>query len=60
MLAMGRGWRLRASLGMERADSIYFGDGPEPKRTGQIVLAGVTEEGTTTVKWALQREARGG
>ena len=58
MLARGGGWRLRANLDMELADSIYFGDGPEPKRTSQIVLAGVTEEGTTTVKWALQREAR--
>ncbi len=58
MLAKGRGWRLRARLAMELADSIYLAAGPEPKRTGQIVISGVTREGTTTVKWALQREAR--
>ncbi len=57
-LAKGGGWRLRANQPMELADSIYFSAGPEPKRTSQIVIPGVTQEGTTTVKWALQRETR--
>ncbi len=55
-LPRGGGWRLRADAAMELADSIYFSDGPEPRRTGQIVIAGITEQGTTTVKWALHRE----
>ncbi len=56
-LPKGGGWRLRADAAMELADSIYFSDGPEPRRTGQIVIAGITEQGETTVKWALRREA---
>lgn len=58
-LPKGGGWRLRCSEPMEIADSIYFTDSPEPKRTRQIVVAGVTGDGETTVKWALRRERRG-
>ncbi len=50
------GWRLRCSESLTLADSIYFEDAPEPRRTSQIVVSGVTGEGATTVKWALRRE----
>jgi uncharacterized heparinase superfamily protein len=52
------GWRLRCSEPLTIAESIYFEDAPEPRRTSQITVSGVTLEGTTTVKWALQREAK--
>jgi uncharacterized heparinase superfamily protein len=52
------GWRLRCSEPLTLTESIYFEDSPEPRRTNQIVVSGVTADGTTTVKWALQREAR--
>lgn len=58
-LPKGGGWRLRCSEPMEIADSIYFGNAAEPKRTRQIVVAGVTGDGVTTVRWALRRERRG-
>ena len=50
------GWRLRCSESLALAESIYFEDAPEPRRTSQIVVSGVTGEGATTVKWALRRE----
>lgn len=52
------GWRLRCSEPLALAESIYFEDAPEPRRTSQIVVSGVTAEGATTVKWALRRETR--
>jgi uncharacterized heparinase superfamily protein len=52
------GWRLRCSEPLAIADSIYFEDAPEPRRSSQVVVSGVTGEGGTTVKWALRREAR--
>lgn len=55
-LARGGVWRLRGSQPMELAGSIYFERMPDPRRTSQIVIAGVTDDGTTTVKWALRRE----
>jgi uncharacterized heparinase superfamily protein len=51
-------WRLRANAPMEVTDSIYFEIAPEPKRTGQIVVAGNTGPESQTVKWALHREGR--
>jgi len=54
----GSGWRLSASAPMALADSIYFEAAPEPKRTVQIVIAGVSGAETGTVKWALRREDR--
>ena len=59
-LPKGSGWRLRASMAMEIADSIYFDGEAEPKRTGQIVVSGVTEAGATAINWALRREGPGG
>ena len=56
-LPQGGGWRFRAA-GAEMAleDSLYFGAAGEPKRMQQIVLNGVTVDGSTTVKWAFQKE----
>jgi uncharacterized heparinase superfamily protein len=53
-LPRGGGWRLRCSEPLVLSESIYFEDAPEPRRTGQIVISGVTGDGVTTVKWALQ------
>tara|TARA_B100001778_G_C18602294_1_gene637856 strand:- start:2187 stop:3827 length:1641 start_codon:yes stop_codon:yes gene_type:complete len=55
----GIGWRFftkGAILTVE--DSIYLGDGCNPRKTQQIVLTGRTKSNVkeTTVKWALQRE----
>jgi uncharacterized heparinase superfamily protein len=52
------GWRLRCSEPLALSESIYFEDAPEPKRTTQIAVSGVTVEGGTTVKWAFRRESR--
>lgn len=54
----GAAWRLRADAAMELVDSIYFESAPEPRRTGQIVIAGATGPETGVVKWALRREGR--
>jgi len=58
-LPRGGGWRLRSSELLALSESIYFEDAPEPRRTSQIVISGVTGDGATTVKWALRREAGG-
>ncbi len=58
-LRKGGGWRLRASAPIELTDSVYFEGSPEPKRSLQIVIPGVTDDDGTTVKWALQREGAG-
>jgi uncharacterized heparinase superfamily protein len=53
------GWRLRATgakLGIE--PSVYCPDGLVPKRSQQIVLSGVTEDGETLVKWSIRREKK--
>jgi uncharacterized heparinase superfamily protein len=57
-LTQGVGWRLRVS-GAEIAleDSVYLGDPDTVRRSTQIVLAGTTQDGRTTVKWALKRES---
>ncbi len=52
------GWRLRCSEALALGESIYFEDAPEPRRTRQIVVTGVTADGGTTVKWALRREGK--
>ncbi|MGL1400127.1 heparinase II/III domain-containing protein, partial [Vibrio parahaemolyticus] len=52
----GAGWRFRASgrhLGLE--DSIYFGDGVEPRRTLQILVSDRIGPEGAVVKWALTR-----
>ncbi len=54
----GDAWRLHANAPMELAESIYFEAAPEPRRTGQIVIAGQTAPGSDPIKWALRRERR--
>ncbi|MBI4184369.1 MAG: heparinase II/III family protein [Proteobacteria bacterium] len=53
----GAGWRLRADggrLGLQ--ESIYLGDGLNPKHCEQVTITGTTAgEGRTVVKWALGR-----
>jgi uncharacterized heparinase superfamily protein len=57
-LPRGGGWRLRCSEPLALAESIYFDDAPEPRRTSQIVISGVTGDGATAIKWALRSEAK--
>jgi len=52
------GWRLRCSEPLALTESIWFEDEPEPRRTSQIVISGVTGDSATTIKWALHREAK--
>jgi len=54
----GAAWKLRASgAEMALADSVYLGEPNQMRRTQQVVLNGITQAGTTAVKWALQRDA---
>ncbi|WP_252180967.1 heparinase II/III family protein [Azospirillum sp. B4] len=58
-LPSGAGWRLRLSggtVGLE--ESVYLGDGPEPRGTLQVTVRGETAPGGATVKWALRREKK--
>lgn len=59
-LPSGQGWRLRAAGGvLELAESIYLGQGEEPRRSQQIVITGATaDQGGAVVKWALRREKK--
>ncbi|MEE2722415.1 MAG: heparinase II/III family protein [Pseudomonadota bacterium] len=53
------GWRLRCSGGIASLqESIYLGDGGEPKRTEQIVISGASHQGDAQVKWALAKVTR--
>jgi len=53
----GAAWKLRASgAEIALADSVYLGQSDQIRRTQQVVLSGLTQAGTTTVKWALQRD----
>jgi uncharacterized heparinase superfamily protein len=59
-LGDGTGWRLRATgatLAFE--NSIYCADGLSPRRSQQVILTGITEDGETLVKWSLKREKKG-
>ncbi|MFV3074054.1 heparinase II/III family protein [Niveispirillum fermenti] len=56
-LPSGALWKFRAGgAGIETADSIYLGQGAEPRPTVQIVLRGITQLGETPVKWGFRRE----
>ncbi|HYD70644.1 heparinase II/III family protein [Azospirillum sp.] len=60
-LPSGAGWRLHAAGGLlELAESIYVGNGDEPRRTMQIVVTGHADANGATVKWALRRERKSG
>ena len=58
-LPSGQGWRLRAAGGtLEVQESLYAGGPGDPRRTAQLVVAGIAEPGTHRVKWALKREKK--
>jgi len=58
-LDKGGGWRLKAEgAAIDLDDSIYMGVAGDLRRSRQIVLSGEILDGVTTVKWALQREAK--
>ncbi|HYH21596.1 MAG TPA: heparinase II/III family protein [Azospirillum sp.] len=59
-LPSGAGWRLHAAGGLlELSESIYVGNGDEPRRTMQVVVTGHADANGATVKWALRRERKG-
>lgn len=59
-LGDGTGWRFRSdSEGVTLEDSVYFGDGAQPRRSSALVISGRTDGGgETTVRWAFRREKR--
>ncbi|MDD9900111.1 MAG: heparinase II/III family protein [Alphaproteobacteria bacterium] len=53
----GMGWRFSAGGRMlDMDESVYGGQGEEPRRTQQIIINGVTESDEDTVVWSLKRE----
>ncbi|HYD18140.1 MAG TPA: heparinase II/III family protein [Patescibacteria group bacterium] len=53
----GTGWRFHAQGGaLALEESVYAGEGETPRRTQQIVIAGMTQGGPTTIAWELRRE----
>lgn len=53
----GAGWRFQTKTGMlVLEDSIYLGEGTEPRKTKQLVIYGQTVEKKSKINWALQRE----
>lgn len=59
-LKSGRGWRFRvAGAELKLEESVYLGDGT-PRRSQQLVLAGLLDEGDVTVQWAFGQIDGGG
>lgn len=55
----GAAWRLRVSGGMlDVQESVYLGQGEEPRRTHQVVILGTSGVTPVTVKWALRRDRK--
>ena len=55
----GAGWLFRArGAAVALEPSVYLGRRGEVRRSQQIVLTGCTEDGETTVKWALHKQER--
>lgn len=55
----GAGWRFIHSGGlMTLEDSIYLGEGSEPRKTKQLVIYGQMQDDYAQVKWGLKREVR--
>lgn len=57
----GTGWRFKfaapgATLSMQ--ESIYMGRPSMPRRSQQIVVSGLTDQGATAIKWAFKREKK--
>lgn len=55
----GAGWRFIHSGGlMALEDSVYLGEGAEPRKTKQLVIYGRMEHDYARIKWGLKRETR--
>jgi len=53
----GSGWRFTHSGGaLSLEDSLYLGQGSEPRKTQQLVVRGYMDTDFARIKWALQRE----
>jgi uncharacterized heparinase superfamily protein len=53
----GSGWRMRIQGGdIALAESIYMGQYGQVRRSQQLVVLGMIDSDTTTVKWAFQKE----
>ncbi|MBV5335545.1 heparinase II/III-family protein, partial [bacterium] len=60
-LPVGGVWRLQVrGGGLELQDSIYLGQGEEPRPSLQVAISGWTGAEPVTVKWALRRERKPG
>lgn len=60
-LASGAVWRLHARGGdVTIQESVYMGQGEEPRPSSQVVVSGLTGAEPVTVKWALRRERKPG
>ena len=56
-LPSGIGWRFQNSAGLlTLEDSIYLGEGCEPRKTKQLVIFGQTSKKQSLIKWSFQRE----
>lgn len=57
-LPSGAGWRLQVEQGdLGQESSIYCGNA-SPRRTMQLRLSGMTQDGTTVINWVLMRERK--
>lgn len=53
----GSGWRMRIQgADIALAESIYMGQRGQVRRSQQLVVLGMIDSDTTTVKWAFQKE----
>jgi uncharacterized heparinase superfamily protein len=53
----GSGWRMRIQGGdIALAESIYMGQRGQVRRSQQLVVLGMIDSDTTTIKWAFQKE----
>lgn len=56
-LSSGVGWRFFHDGGrLALENSVYIGQGSQPRKTKQLVIYGETAAQVTSIKWALQRE----
>jgi uncharacterized heparinase superfamily protein len=53
----GTGWRFTFSAGfLSLEESIYLGEGTQPRKTKQLVIYGQTLEKKAKIKWSCQKE----
>lgn len=53
----GAGWRFQISAGiLALEDSIYIGEGFEPRKSKQLVIYGQATDKKSKINWAFQRE----